>query len=101
MWQDMAKMAKAFQEEIVRMKKNLEEARFTGESDDQKVVVETNGLEEIVNVTFYMDEISPDSKRILEQSIVQATNKALTEARKSLQQKTRDLTGGLNFEDFR
>jgi len=87
MFGDMDKMARMFQDEILHLKQQLKNTRFTGESSDGKVVITVNGLEEIVGVNFYVEELDPQIKNLLEHSTVEATNKVLAKVKDHLKEK--------------
>lgn len=97
MWQDMEKLARMFQEQMVDFRRYLEDTRFTGESDDKKVLVVANGLEEIISISIYSEKLPDDVRQDLEQTMTQAVNSALLKVRDCIKQKTHDLTGGFNF----
>ncbi|MGI6486656.1 MAG: YbaB/EbfC family nucleoid-associated protein [Tepidanaerobacteraceae bacterium] len=97
MWKDMEKYAEIFQKQIAEVKKQLEDSRFTGESDDNKVLVVANGLEEIISISIYCDKLPYETRKNLEQAIVKAVNNALVKVRKALKQKTEDIAEGFNF----
>ncbi|AYO30967.1 MAG: YbaB/EbfC DNA-binding family [Thermoanaerobacteraceae bacterium] len=94
---DMEKMVKMFQDEIKHLKDELRNTHFTGESSDGKVIVTFNGLEELVDVNFYMEEMDPEVKKSLEQGTTQAVSRALIKVKDHLKQKFSDtgMFGGI------
>lgn len=94
---DMEKMVKMFQDEIKYLKEQLKNTHFTGESADGKVIVTFNGLEELEDVNFSIEEIGPEMKKTLEQGTVQAVNRALIKTKEHLKQKFADtgIFGGI------
>ncbi|MDI3480479.1 MAG: hypothetical protein PWQ97_134 [Tepidanaerobacteraceae bacterium] len=97
MFGDMEKMAKIFQDEILRLKEQLKNTVFTEKSCDNRVTVSINGLEEVVKVSFNADELHPEIKNYLESSTLEATNRALLKVKEYLKQKfsNYDLFGGI------
>jgi len=97
MLSDMEKMAKMFQSEIVHLKQQLKNTRFSGQSSDGKVIVTANGLEEIVEVNFYVEGLDPQIKSFLEHSTVEATNKVLAKVKDDLKERFSDtgMFGGI------
>lgn len=94
---DMEKMAKIFQSEIVRLKQQLKDTRFSGQSSDGKVIVAANGLEEIVEINFYVEGLDPQIKSLLEHSTVEAVNKVLAKVKDDLKERFSDtgMFGGI------
>lgn len=101
MWQDMEKIAKKLQEEMELIKQSLKNARFTGQSPDGKVMVVCNGLEEIVSVHLYVENIDQALKKYLEDSVQEAVNAGLGNVRESLQQKANEFTGSMGLDIFK
>jgi len=101
MWQEMEKLAQKLQEQMEHFKQNLRKARFTGQSQDGKVMIVSNGLEEIVSVHLYVENMDEELKNNLEISIEEAINATLTKVRQSIQQKANEITGGYEFDLFK
>lgn len=90
---DMENIAKMFQEELIRMKEKLKSTRFIGESSDGKVIITVNGLEEVTDINFYLDELDPEIKKNLEHSVLEAVNRALMKVKLNLKDKFTDASG--------
>mgnify|MGYP000506839886 CR=1 FL=1 len=89
---------KKLYEEMELFKQGLKRARFTGQSQDGKVMIVCNGMEEIVSAHLYVDGIDQDLKKHLENSIEEAANDALNKVRESLRQKANEFTGGIGLD---
>jgi DNA-binding protein YbaB len=70
--------------EAMKMKKKMEKTLVKGESRDGRVVVEINGLNELLNVEIADELMSPDKKRNLVNGLIQAMEKAKKELEKEM-----------------
>lgn len=70
--------------EAMKMKKKMEKTVVKGESRDGKVVVEINGLNELLNVEIDDELMSPDKKRQLIEGLIYAMERAKKELEKEM-----------------
>lgn len=73
--QAIMKQAKNMQKEMMKLKEEIDQTEFTGESSF--VSVKINGKKEILEVKINNDEISSDDIEILQDMIVVAINQAM------------------------
>ena len=94
----MMQQAKSVQEDMARMKEELGEMRFTGESGGGSVRVETDGRGQLHQVTLAPGVAgcsNADDIALLEDLIVVAVNNARAEADQARSEKMKEITGGL------
>ncbi|MBR2857966.1 YbaB/EbfC family nucleoid-associated protein [bacterium] len=73
--QAMLKQAQNMQRDMMKIKKEIDETEFTGESSF--VTVTVNGKKEIVNVVINADEVDKDDLDMISDLFVVATNNAM------------------------
>ena len=73
--QAMLKQAQNMQKDMLRIKKEIDETEFVGESSFVSVTV--NGKKEIVNVVINSDELDKEDLDIIADLFVVATNNAM------------------------
>lgn len=73
--QAIMKQAKAMQNEMVKIKSEIDATEFEGESSFVKVTV--NGKKELVDIKIDNDELEADDLEMLSDLIIVATNNAL------------------------
>lgn len=91
--QALMKQAQSMQKNIMYNKKKIDEMTFTGKSE--LVKVKMSGKREVLSVEIKSDELEKDDLEILEDMIKIATNDALKQIEKELNDKLGSQTGAL------
>lgn len=91
--QALMKQAQSMQKNIMDSKKKIDEMIFTGKSE--LVEVKMNGKREILSVEIKSDELEKDDLEILEDMIKIATNDALKQIEKEVNNKLGSQAGAL------
>ena len=91
--QTLMKQAQSMQKNIMDSKKKIDEMTFTGQSE--LVEVKMNGKREVLSVEIKSDELEKDDLEILEDMIKIATNDALKQIEKELNDKLGSQAGAL------
>lgn len=91
--QALMKQAQSMQKNIMDSKKKIDEMIFTGKSE--LVEVKMNGKKEVLSVEIKSDELEKDDLEILEDMIKIATNDALKQIEKEVNNKLGSQAGAL------
>ena len=91
--QALMKQAQSMQKKIMDSKKKIDEMIFTGKSE--LVEVKMNGKREVLSVEIKSDELEKDDLEILEDMIKIATNDALKQIEKEVNNKLGSQAGAL------
>jgi len=91
--QALMKQAQSMQKNIMDSKKKIDEMIFTGKSE--LVEVKMNGKREVLSVEIKSDELEKDDLEILEDMIKIATNDALKQIEKEVNNKLESQAGSL------
>ena len=91
--QALMKQAQSMQKNIMDSKKKIDERIFTGKSE--LVEVKMNGKREVLSVEIKSDELEKDDLEILEDMIKIATNDALKQIEKEVNNKLGSQAGAL------
>ena len=91
--QALMKQAQSMQKHISDSKKKIDEMTFTGKSE--LVEVKMNGKREVLSVEIKSDELEKDDLEILEDMIKIATNDALKQIEKEVNDKLGSQAGAL------
>ena len=91
--QALMKQAQSMQKNIMDSKKKIDEMIFTGKSE--LVEVKMNGKREVLSVEIKSDELEKDDLEILEDMIKIATNAALKQIEKEVNNKLGSQAGAL------
>lgn len=91
--QALMKQAQSMQKNIMDSKKKIDEMPFTGKSE--LVEVKMNGKREVLSVEIKSDELEKDDLEILEDMIKIATNDALKQIEKEVNNKLGSQAGAL------
>lgn len=91
--QALMKQAQSMQKNIMDSKKKIDEMIFTGKSE--LVEVKMNGKREVLSVEIKSDELEKDNLEILEDMIKIATNDALKQIEKEVNNKLGSQAGAL------
>jgi DNA-binding YbaB/EbfC family protein len=91
---NLMKMAKDFQGNMKNMKEELAKQEFSGASGGGTVKVTVSGAMQIKNVAIKPEAVDMSDLSLLEDMVLVATNNALDAAKKTLQEKMQEMTGG-------
>lgn len=91
--QALMKQAQSMQKNIMDSKKKIDEMTFAGKSE--LVEVKMNGKREVLSVEIKSDELEKDDLEILEDMIKIATNDALKQIEKEVNDKLGSQAGAL------
>jgi nucleoid-associated protein EbfC len=93
--QGMLKQIQEMQQKIARVQDELENKTITAESGGGMVKVTANGRQKIRSIKIERDVINPEESDMLEDLIVAAVNKALTESAALSQKELAKATSGI------
>jgi nucleoid-associated protein EbfC len=91
----MMKQAKELQSKMAEMQAEIEQLTRDGTAGAGLVTVTINGKGEMRSLTVDPSLMKPDEKEIMEDLIVAAHADAKTKMEEALQEKMKDMTGGL------
>jgi len=91
----MMKQAQQMQSRMAELQEELAQAIVEGQSGGGMVLVTLNGKGEMIGVKLDPSLMKPDEAEIVEDLIVAAHNDAKVKAERMMQDKMKDLTGGL------
>jgi len=83
------------QAKMKEAQENLGNIYTTAESGAGMVSVKVNGLKQIVDISVDQDLLKPEDKEMLQDLIIAAVNKAMSEAEVLAKEEIRKSTGGL------
>jgi nucleoid-associated protein EbfC len=95
---DLSKMLeqlRGVQDQMARVQAELGNITVLGEAGGGMVKVTANGKQEIVDVKIEKEVIDPAEQEMLQDLIVAAVNRALTEARTAAEEKMNEVTRGM------
>lgn len=93
----MMKQAQALQSRMTEMQAEIEQISVEGRSGGGLVAVTLNGKGELVSVKLDPSLVKPDEAEIIEDLMVAAHADAKTKLEAALQDKMKDVTGGLDL----
>ncbi|MBL6958340.1 MAG: YbaB/EbfC family nucleoid-associated protein [Rhodospirillales bacterium] len=93
----MMKQAQEMQTKMAEMQQQLEETEITGTSGGGLVEVTLTGKHEAKRIKIDPSLIVPDDAGILEDLIAAAINDARAKVQAQMEEKMREMTGGLNL----
>lgn len=93
----MMKQAQEMQSRMAGLQEELAQAIVEGQSGGGMVLVTLNGKGEMIGVKLDPSLMKPDEAEIVEDLIVAAHNDAKAKAETMMQEKMKDLTGGLSL----
>ena len=92
--QQMMKQAQQMQE---RLQKQMNELRVDGQAGGGMVVVQVNGLKQVLGVTIDPEAVSKDDVEMLQDMIVAAISDAHRKADEAMQQQLGGMMGGMKI----
>lgn len=83
------------QAKMKEAQENLGQIYATGESGAGMVTAKVNGLKQLVDIKIDEDLLKPEDKEMLQDLVIAAVNKAMSEAEIMAKEEIRKSTGGL------
>lgn len=96
---NMMKQAKAMQEKMAALQEDVKTVEATGQSGGGLVTVTLRGTGELAGLVIDPSLLKEDEKDIVEDLIVAAHADAHAKLHLAIQEKTQELTSGLNLPD--
>lgn len=94
---NMMKQAQQMQAKMQEMQAALEQAEVTGEAAGGMVKVTVTGKHEVRGVSIDPSLVTPDDVEVLEDLMVAACNDANAKVRAHMEEKMKEVTGGLQL----
>ncbi|MBS3811694.1 MAG: YbaB/EbfC family nucleoid-associated protein [Halanaerobiales bacterium] len=93
----LMKQAQQMQNKMSKMQEELEQKTFTATSGGGAVKAMVNGKKEVLDLQIDKDVVDAEDIEMLEDLILAALNKAMSEATKEINDKMGQMTGGMNL----
>lgn len=94
---NMIKQAQKMQQDMLKMKEELESKEFEATVGGGMVTARVNGKHEVLGISINPEAVDPDDVEMLQDMVVAAVNEAMRKAEAESQQNMAKLTGGLNL----
>jgi len=95
---NLVKMARQLQLQAVKLREDVESREFTGSAGGGAVKVIAKGSGELLSVEISEDFLKSADPETIQDAIVAAVNQALKEARETLAEEMKKLSGNLGFD---
>ena len=95
--QHLLKQAQQMQNQIAKTEKELETREYTATAGGEAVKITLTGKFEVQSITISEELMNPESKELLEDSILLSINAALTAALKDKQETMNKITQGVKM----
>lgn len=95
--QHLLKQAQQMQNQIAKTEKELETREYTGTAGGEAVKITLTGKFEVQSITISEELMNPESKELLEDSILLSINAALAAALKDKQETMNKITQGVKM----
>jgi DNA-binding YbaB/EbfC family protein len=93
----MLKEAKKVQEQIVKMRAELEEREIEASAGGGVVTVKVNGKQELLSIKIKPEAVDPDDVEMLEDLVLAAVNEGIRKSQDMVSSEMARITGGLNI----
>jgi len=93
----LMKQMEEMQRKMERIQRELGEERIEASAGGGMVVAIANGVGELLEVRIKPEVVDPDDVEMLQDLVTAAVNEALTHALARREERTSELTGGLNI----
>ena len=93
----LMKKAQKMQAKMSEMQEELENKTYEATSGGGAVKALVNGKKEVLDLQIDEDVVDPEDVEMLEDLILAAINKAMSEATEELNEKMGQMTGGMNL----
>ena len=94
---NMLKQAQKMQQDMLRMKEELEQKTYKAAAGGGMVEAEVNGKHEVLSVTINPEAVDPDDVEMLQDMVMAAVNEAMRAADADAANGMSKVTGGLNL----
>lgn len=94
---NMLKQAQKLQKQLEESKKEVENNVFEATVGGGAVTAKVNGKKEVVDINIKEEVVDPDDIEMLQDLIISAVNKAISDADEAMNQTVGKLTGGMNM----
>lgn len=91
----MMKQVQQMQEKIAQVQAELENKTVVGEAGGGMVKVTANGKQQLVKIEIDREVVNPEDVEMLEDLVLAATNKALEDASRMVQEEMSKVTSGM------
>lgn len=91
----MMKQVQKMQEKMAEVQRALEQKTVSAEAGGGMVKVTVNGKQQLVRIQIEKEVVNPDDVEMLEDLVLAATNKALDEAARMVQEELAKATSGM------
>ncbi|MCB0328319.1 MAG: YbaB/EbfC family nucleoid-associated protein [Bdellovibrionales bacterium] len=95
--QDMMKQAQKMQQQLVQLQEEAKTEEADGTAGGGMVKVVALGSQQVKSIEIEKEVVNPDDVEMLQDLIVAATNEALNNVQKKVQEKMSKITGGMNI----
>ena len=95
--QQLARQAQKLQQQMTKMKEELEEREYEATAGGGVVTARVNGKKELVALTIKPEAVDPDDVEMLQDTVMAAINEALRTATETSEREMGKLTGGMNL----
>lgn len=94
---NILKQAQKLQKQLEESKSDVENKVFEATVGGGAVTAKVNGKKEVVDIIIKEEVVDPDDVEMLQDLIISAVNKAISEADKEMTSTMGKLTGGMNM----
>ncbi len=94
---NILKQAQQMQSQVTKVEKELNEKSYFGTAGGDAVKVEVNGANRVLSVNIDESLLEKDSKEMIQDMVMIATNQALESAKKEKDEKLGAITGGVKL----
>lgn len=93
----MVKQAKKVQEEIMKMRAELEEREIEASAGGGAIIVKVSGKQELLAITIKPEVVDPEDIEMLQDLILAAVNEGVKKSQEMVSAEMARITGGLNI----
>ena len=93
----MMKQAQKMQQEMIRMREEMENKTYTAKAGGGMVCATVNGKHEVLNLEIKPEAVDPDDVEMLQDMVIAAVNEAMRTADAEAANNMSRLTGGMNL----
>ena len=94
---NMIKQAQKMQQDMLKMKEELESKEYDATAGGGMVKAVVNGKHELLSLSIHPEAVDPEDVEMLQDMVVAAVNEAMRKAEAEAAQNMSKLTGGLNL----
>lgn len=97
---NLAKMAQQMQSDMARAEVELQALRIEGSAGGGAVTAVVSGKQELLSVTIDPGVVDPDDVEMLQDLVLAAVGDALSQAKRTAEERLGRVTGGLKIPGF-